>query len=403
MTERQAYIPYGGYWSTPFARWQGTFQHLHSLEFAAHVGKAALAHRGVPAEALDFGVLGTTVPQSRWFFGLPWVTGMMGAPRVGGPTVNQACATGARILEIAADAVTQGEASLALAIAADRVSNGPHLYFPNPRGTGGTGTHEDWVVDNFSNDPFAHVAMVETAENAARKHQISTEEQHEVVLLRYEQYRTALADDRAFQKRYMTLPFAVPDERFRKTETELAGDEGVFDTTAAGLRRLKPVIAGGTVTYGGQTHPADGNAALLVTGAARARELSQAPQIAIRLLGFGQARVEPAHMPLAPVPAAKRALADAGISLAQVDTVKSHNPFAVNDIVFCRETGWRLDRMNNYGCSLVWGHPQGPTGLRAIIEMIEELALRGGGIGLFHGCAAGDSAMAVVLEVREAA
>lgn len=403
MTERQAYIPYGGYWSTPFARWQGTFQHLHSLEFAAHVGKAALAHRGVPAEALDFGVLGTTVPQSRWFFGLPWVTGMMGAPRVGGPTVNQACATGARILEIAADAVTQGEAGLALAIAADRVSNGPHLYFPNPRGTGGTGTHEDWVVDNFSNDPFAHVAMVETAENAARKHQISTEEQHEVVLLRYEQYRTALADDRAFQKRYMTLPFAVPDERFRKTETELAGDEGVFDTTAAGLQRLKPVIAGGTVTYGGQTHPADGNAALLVTGAARARELSQDPQIAIRLLGFGQARVEPAHMPLAPVPAAKRALADAGISLAQVDTVKSHNPFAVNDIVFCRETGWRLDRMNNYGCSLVWGHPQGPTGLRAIIEMIEELALRGGGIGLFHGCAAGDSAMAVVLEVREAA
>lgn len=403
MTERQAYIPYGGYWSTPFARWQGTFQHLHSLEFAAHVGKAALAHRGVPAEALDFGVLGTTVPQSRWFFGLPWVTGMMGAPRVGGPTVNQACATGARILEIAADAVTQGEASLALAIAADRVSNGPHLYFPNPRGTGGTGTHEDWVVDNFSNDPFAHVAMVETAENAARKHQISTEEQHEVVLLRYEQYRTALADDRAFQKRYMTLPFAVPDERFRKTETELAGDEGVFDTTAAGLQRLKPVIAGGTVTYGGQTHPADGNAALLVTDAARARELSQDPQIAIRLLGFGQARVEPAHMPLAPVPAAKRALADAGISLAQVDTVKSHNPFAVNDIVFCRETGWRLDRMNNYGCSLVWGHPQGPTGLRAIIEMIEELALRGGGIGLFHGCAAGDSAMAVVLEVREAA
>lgn len=402
MTERQAYIPYGGYWSTPFARWQGAFQHLHSLEFAAHVGKAALASRGVPAEALDFGVLGTTVPQSRWFFGLPWVTGMMGAPQVGGPTVNQACATGARILEIAADAVTQGEAGLALAIAADRVSNGPHLYFPNPRGTGGTGTHEDWVVDNFSNDPFAHVAMVETAENAARKHQISTEEQHEVVLLRYEQYRAALADDRAFQKRYMTLPFAVPDECFRKTEAELTGDEGVYDTTAAGLRRLKPVIAGGTVTYGGQTHPADGNAALLVTGATRARELSQASQIAIRLLGFGQARVEPAHMPLAPVPAAKRALADAGITLGQIDTVKSHNPFAVNDIVFCRETGWQLDRMNNYGCSLVWGHPQGPTGLRAIIEMIEELVLRGGGIGLFHGCAAGDSAMAVVLEVREA-
>ena len=79
--------------------------------------------------------------------------------------------------------------------------------------------------------------------------------------------------------------------------------------------------------------------------------------------------------------------------------MKSHNPFAVNDIVFARETGFDVMAMNNYGCSLVWGHPQGPTGLRAIIELVEELVMRGGGRGLFHGCAAGDSAMAVVLEV----
>jgi acetyl-CoA acetyltransferase len=104
-------------------------------------------------------------------------------------------------------------------------------------------------------------------------------------------------------------------------------------------------------------------------------------------------------MPAAPVPAARRALADAGIALDRIDAVKSHNPFAVNDIVFCRETGWDIARMNNFGCSLVWGHPQGPTGLRAIIELIEELVARGGGTGLFHGCAAGDTAMAVVIEV----
>src|SRR5216683_1797674 len=94
-----------------------------------------------------------------------------------------------------------------------------------------------------------------------------------------------------------------------------------------------------------------------------------------------------------------RALEAAGLGIAQIAAVKSHNPFALNDIVFSRETGFPLARMNNFGCSLVWGHPQGPTGLRAIIELIEELALRGGGIGLFHGCAAGDTAMAVVLEV----
>mgnify|MGYP000565683525 CR=1 FL=1 len=82
--------------------------------------------------------------------------------------------------------------------------------------------------------------------------------------------------------------------------------------------------------------------------------------------------------------------------------VKTHNPFAVNDLVFAHETGFDVMKMNNYGCSLIWGHPQGPTGLRTILEMIEELVMRGGGRGVFTGCAAGDTAMAVVLEVGDA-
>jgi acetyl-CoA acetyltransferase len=107
-------------------------------------------------------------------------------------------------------------------------------------------------------------------------------------------------------------------------------------------------------------------------------------------------------MPEAPIPAAQRALAQAGLGVERMQAIKTHNPFALNDILFARSTGVDLGRMNNYGCSLVWGHPQGPMGTRAIIELIEELALRGGGYGLFSGCAAGDTAMAVVLEVREA-
>lgn len=400
MPARDIYIPYGGYWSTPFVRWQGAFQNLHSLEFAAHVAKAELAKRKIAPAALDFGVLGTTVPQLASFYGLPWVTGLMGAAHIAGPTINQACATSARCLALAADAVASGDAQTALVIAADRISNGPDLYYPNPKGPGGAGRRETWTLDNFARDPFAAVAMITTAETVAAAHRISTAEQHEVVQRRHAQYEDALARDRAFHKRFMTLPFAVPDERFGKTVGELAGDEGIHPTTAEGLARLKPVVAGGTVTYGGQTHPADGNAAMIVTSKARARELSADPAIAIRILGFGQARVKPGHMPMAPVPAARRALDDAGLTLAGIDAVKSHNPFAVNDIFFCRETGWPIERLNNYGCSLIWGHPQGPTGLRAIIELIEELVLRGGGVGLFHGCAAGDSAMAVVLEVK---
>ena len=84
-----------------------------------------------------------------------------------------------------------------------------------------------------------------------------------------------------------------------------------------------------------------------------------------------------------------------------MDAIKTHNPFAVNDIVFARETGCRLDKMNNYGCSLVWGHPQGPTGMRAVIELIEELVLRGGGYGLFPAAPPATPAMAVVIKVGE--
>jgi acetyl-CoA acetyltransferase len=106
-------------------------------------------------------------------------------------------------------------------------------------------------------------------------------------------------------------------------------------------------------------------------------------------------------MPEAPVPAARAALAAAGLDIGGIDLVASHNPFALNDLVFAMETSFPLARMNINGCSLVWGHPQAPTGLRTIIELVEALGERGGGRGLFQGCAAGDSAMAVAVEVSD--
>jgi acetyl-CoA acetyltransferase len=401
-TSRSAAIPYGAWWSTPFVKWQGALAHLHPLELAAHVARDALAARKIDTTRIDYGVLGTTIPSRASFYGLPWVTGMLGAAHVGGPTLAQACATAARCLQAAAQEIGAGMAECALVLTADKCSNGPHLYYPAPDAPGGTGAHENWVLDNFGRDPLGNHAMISTAENVAKKYSISSAEQHDVTLARYAQYADATANDRAFQKRYMTLPFAVPDAGFRKTVATLEGDQGIPATTPAGLARLKPVLPGGSVTFGAQTRPADGNAGLLVTSEGAARALSARPEIAIRLLGFGQARTELAYMPCAPVPAARRALADAGLAIGDIDCVKSHNPFAVNDIVFARETGFPLARMNNYGCSLVWGHPQGPTGLRAVIELIEELVLRGGGRGLFHGCAAGDSAMALVVEVEDA-
>ncbi|GMR22864.1 MAG: thiolase family protein [Acidobacteriota bacterium] len=396
------HIPYGGYWSTPFARWQGSFADLHSIELAAHVARQELGKRDIPPSVFDFGVLGFTIPQQHSFYGLPWLMGMLGADRAAGPTISQACATGVRSIAVAADELARGAAETVLVVACDRTSNGPHLYYPKPSGPGGTGDHENWVLDNFSCDPLAKVTMTETGENVARKWEIGTEAQHEVVLRRYAQYQDALADDSAFLKRFMTLPFEVPDKRYRKTIATLDGDEGIHPTTAEGLERLRPVVDGGTITFGGQTHPADGNAAIIVTTEERARTLSRDPAIAIRIVAFGQARAEVGYMPEAPIAAAKHALDAAGLRIGDVDAIKSHNPFALNDLAFAREMDVDVMTMNNYGCSLIWGHPQGPTGLRGVIELIEELALRGGGVGLFHGCAAGDTAMAVIVKVEAA-
>jgi acetyl-CoA acetyltransferase len=349
----------------------------------------------------DFGVLGMTRPEKGAFYGLPWLMGLIGAQRVGGPTVSQACATSARALQTAAREIEAGAARCALAIACDRTSNGPHLYYPNPAGSGGTGEAEDFILDNMACDPFGGHSMTQTAENVAAKFNIGRAEQQDLVLRREQQYRDALADAHAFQKRYMNLPLAVPDARLRKTVAMLEGDEGVRFSTPEGLAALKPVIDAGTVTYGVQTHPADGNAAMIVTSPEKAPELSTDKAICVELLGFGLSRTALAFMPEAPIEAAARALQASGLTIHDLAAINTHNPFAVNDLAFAKATGYNAWHMNNYGSSLVFGHPNGPTGMRSTIELIEELVLRGGGHGMFVGCAAGDSAMAVLIRVDQ--
>lgn len=399
MAFEKAYIPYDAYWSTPFCRWQGNFAHLHSLVFAADVSKRALRARGISAKIFDEVVLGFTVPQKSSFYGAPWMAGMIGAAGVTGPIISQACATSAKCVSFAAEEIELDLDEVILVITCDRTSNGPHIYYPNPLGTGGTGDKEDWVWDNFGFDPFALNAMIETAENVAKEAGISKEEQDEVTFIRYSQYQDALKDNAAFLNRFMVVPLEVKDPLGRKTLAVVEGDEGVFPTTAEALARLRPVQPAGTVTFGTQTYPADGNAGIIMTTREKSRELSRDPNIEIQVLSYAEARVKRGFMAMAVVPAAQKALDGAGIKLDGIKAIKTHTPFAVNDVYFCRQMGLKFEEMNNYGCSLIWGHPQGPTGARLIIELIEELVLRGGGYGLFDGCAAGDTAAAIVIKV----
>jgi acetyl-CoA acetyltransferase len=401
MSFENAYIPYGGYWSTPFARWQGSFANLHPIKFAAEVTKRALDERELSPQIFSSLFLGVTVPSKHSFYGSPWLAGLIGAPEITGPTFSQACATSARVIGSAAFEMeaSHRDSTAVLCITADRTSNGPHIVYPNPLAPGGRGDAEDWVWDNFSFDPFGKNSMIQTAENVAREYNITTEEQHEVVITRYSQYQQALEQDGAFLKRFMVSPIEI-NPSGRKVLATVTGDEGVFPSSREGLAKLKPVLADGTVTFGGQTYPADGNAGLIVTSQAQAYELSRDKNVEIQLLAFAEGRSEVSHMPKANAPAIRSVLDRIGIGIKEVKTIKTHNPFAVNDCFLSKVFDIPIEGMNNFGSSLIWGHPQGPTGMRLIIEMIEELVLLGGGYGLFTGCAAGDTAAAIMLEVR---
>lgn len=399
MRFTKAYVPYGAYWSTPFCKWQGSFGHLNAIVLAADSASQALARRKIDPASLDGVALGMTVLQKHQLYGGPWLAAQIGAAGITGPTIAQACATGARTAASVAAEVELSKERAVLAITADRCSNGPHVYFPNPQGPGGTGDKEDIVVDSFGFDPWAKNSMIQTAENVAAEAGITREQQDECTLIRYAQYERALADGASFQRRYMLAPYEVKNASGRKVVATVEKDEGVFATTKEGLAKLKAVLPDGTVTFGSQTHPADGNAGMVITTRERAKSMASDPAVEVQIVSYGQGRAKKGYMAMATVPAAKEALEAAGIALRDVRAIKTHNPFAVNDVYLAKAMDLKIDGFNDYGSSLIYGHPQGPTGMRLIVELIEQLALAGGGYGLFVGCAAGDTAGAVVVKV----
>ena len=389
-------IPAGMAWSSPFVKWQGSLAEVSSLDLAADVTGRALAGRGVEPDQADGLVLGWTIPQQDIFYGAPTLAARLGAGAVSGPMISQACATSVACLAAAAGTVTAG-GGLQLVITTDRTSNGPQVLYPRPSSMGGAPTSTNWVLDSFARDPWAGTSMLAAGEAVAADAGISRGELDELTALRSDQYAKALADDRAFQRRYM-VEAHIP--RRRQPPLVIDADEGIRPAVLEEITALPPAAADGRHTFATQTHPADGTAGALVTTVERARELARGAGV-VRILATGFARVAKGRMPQAPVPAAQAALGAAGLAIEQVDAVTTHNPFAVNDIWFSRQTGFPLERMNSHGCSLIFGHPQGPTGLRSIAELIEELRERGGGTGLFTGCAAGDTGAAVVLRVDD--
>jgi acetyl-CoA acetyltransferase len=392
----KAYIPYKGYYSTPFCKWQGSLENENAIELGAKTSKRWFESRGLDQRELDYLYLGITIGQHRVFFGATWAAFLMGAPDIPGMTVMQACSTATTTVFNAGMAVEMGSVNTAYCLLVDRCSNGPHTIWPNPLGPGGEVISENWNLDNMRADPSTNIGTLMTAENVAKEEGFTREQADELVLIRYRQYDDSLVNDRAFQKRYM-FPAEVKKSRKETILVEL--DEGIPTTSKEALARLRPVVEGGILTFGGQTHPADGNAGIIVTTRERAAEMSADSNITIQVISYGYARAKKAFMPAAPVPAAKMALERAGLTAKDMVAIKNHNPFIVNDLYLAKKLEIDAASFNNYGSSMVFGHPQAPTMGRMLVEAIEEAVIKGGGYAMITGCAAGDTAAALIVKV----
>ncbi|MEJ2246891.1 MAG: thiolase family protein [Acidobacteriota bacterium] len=393
---KNVYVPYKGYWCSPFCKWQGSFQTQHAVQLAAGTAKKFFEVRGITPDIFDSLVFGATIPQKMWFYDAPWFATLIGNPYLAGPRVAQACATSTIAIKTAATAVEAGSDTNALVATCDRASNCPNILWPNPSGLGGKPDFESWMLDGFMFEPTGDTGPLGTAINVTKQHGITREESDALVVDRYNKYLMSTANDREFQKRYM-LPVEV--QLSRKKTIMVEEDEGITPCTAEGLAKLR-TMPDSIINAGSQTHAADGNAGMVVTTKEKANELTADKAVTIQILSYGVARAEKAHMPNAPVPASQKALEKAGISVSDLSAVKTHNPFSVNDIIMRKEMGIDDKIFNNYGSSLIFGHPQGPTVMRLAIEAIEELVIKGGGYGLVAGCAAGDTGAALVIKVN---
>ena len=312
--------------------------------------------------------------------------------RTPGCHVEQACATGLQAIAVAAAEVQCSGHDTVGVLTFDRTSDSSVGVFPERRTNQRTAVISD-VWDNFGFDPATGGSMLAAAGLTARKYKLDRRELDDIAFCRYQQYFAA--KDRGFLDRYI-VPLEVLNAQ-GKVVGRLDSDTGVRQITMEALRAMNELDTG--VTAGGQTHPSDGMATMLVASARKAAELSAKPEIVIRLIAKVDVRTSPSLMPEAPAIAVQKLLSQTGLTMDDIAVVKSHNPFAVNDAVFSKVTGYPWRRMNQNGCSLVWGHPQGPTLTRIVIEALEEAVELGGGYVLTMGCAAGDIGIAALFQV----
>ncbi|MBI5710664.1 MAG: thiolase family protein [Candidatus Eisenbacteria bacterium] len=387
-----ARIPYGTWGSSYFPAWQtSALAEVNIGQFAGESMARILGLRKVPKSELEYLVIGSTIPWHWKFWTAPLVASCMGH-RLPGYHVEQACATGLQAVLLGGAEVQSGSKDVVGVLTFDRTSDSPVGVFPERRAHQRTMAIAD-VWDNFGFDPATGRAMITAAGITSRKYKVDRREVDEVAYLRHLRYFEA--KESGFLARVL-VPLDVLNVAGRPLG-RVDDDLGVRRLTLGALRAQRELDT--CVTGGTQTHASDGMATLLVTSREKARALSPRPEVDIQFVGKAEVRTQPSLMPEAPAFAVQELLKRTGLAMDDMAVVKNHNPFAANDVIFTKITGYDWRKMNNTGCPLVWGHPQGPTLTRVLIEALEEATDLGGGYVLIFGCAAGDVGIAALFKV----
>ena len=382
---------------TGFGAFGGALKDLSATELGVIAARAALDRAGLEPAALGHVVFGNVLQTSADAAYLARHVGLRAGLPIETPavTVNRLCGSGFEAVIQGAHRILLGEAEAVLAGGAESMSQAPHVVRGARWGLrfGPAPPLEDTLWEALR-DGYCGLAMAETAEKLAECYHLERTEVDAYAARSQACAKAAWASGALADE---VVPVTLKDRKTRQDVAWAADEHMRPDTTEAGLAKLPPYFKkDGIVTAGNASGIGDGAAALVVAGETFARERGLRPLG--RLVGWGVAGVDPTIMGIGPVPAARRALAHAGLALEDMDLVEINEAFAAQYLAVERELGLDRERTNVDGGAVAIGHPLGASGARITAHLLHALRRRGGRFGLGAACIGGGQGAAVVVE-----